>query len=211
MHLRPPTNRRSLNARVRARAQRRRCIRIATRHDSPTPCRSSRHCKGEGGKRLGSRSRDPIGYVDGFSFYQYANAKPIDLSDPTGHCSANLTLPLAQIGFNAPIVQPWINCKEFMPLWTKYKKMCQKEFDLNLNVRLFWQGKCKKQISPIIPLGSPNHGLFCCAFHVAKWQGQDLQKFGNAANECLKIYKIPFDIGLRIFPKPFPIFPPPKI
>jgi len=73
------------NHRPRARARRRRCVLAATSYDSPTPCRSSRHCKGEGGKRLGSRSRDPIGYEGSeWNLYEYCAGNSLRHQDPTG-------------------------------------------------------------------------------------------------------------------------------
>jgi len=84
MHLRPPTNGNDVNARVRARAHRRRCKLAATKHGSPTPCRTERHFKAERCKRLGSRSRDPVGYVDGLNLFEYTDSMPTFNIDPSG-------------------------------------------------------------------------------------------------------------------------------
>ena len=71
--------------RVRARAHRRRCMQATTNHVSPTPCRRKRHCKSEGGKRLGSCSRDPIGYAgSAWNLYHYVNSSPMVMLDSNG-------------------------------------------------------------------------------------------------------------------------------
>jgi len=69
---------------LRARAHRRRCMQATTNHVSPTPCRRKRHCKSEGGKRLGSCSRDPIGYGDEINQYLYVQSNPLNQLDPRG-------------------------------------------------------------------------------------------------------------------------------
>jgi len=87
MHLRPQSNRRHANARPRARAHRRRFMQATTNHVSPTPCHSERHCKDESGKRLGSRSRDPIGYEGSeWNLYEFLFSSPTCLLDPFGLC-----------------------------------------------------------------------------------------------------------------------------
>ena len=84
MHLRPPTNRHDVKTRLRARAHRRRCTLAATRRDSSTPCRTERHFKAERCKRLGSRSRDPMQYIDGPTTYIFLKGNPSIGLDPTG-------------------------------------------------------------------------------------------------------------------------------
>src|SRR6056297_1899366 len=93
MHLRPQSNRHHANARPRARAHRRRCMLATTRYDSSTPCRTERHFKADRCKRLGSRSRDPIGYEGSrWSLLEYVNGSPLNRIDPTGRVTLEVCL-----------------------------------------------------------------------------------------------------------------------
>ena len=83
---------------TRACAPSRTCTVVALQPFKPNPLCNLRETNLTPDTRLGSRSRDPIGYVDGPHIFQYLASSPLYNVDPSGNVAQIAVLAVAPLG-----------------------------------------------------------------------------------------------------------------